>query len=73
VDRRRIELQLRLVSAVLHAEARRVHRESMDAVAERSALILDRLAIEIDPRGDPELAELFAVVRAEIDALTARD
>jgi DNA-binding phage protein len=73
VDRRRIELQLRLVTAVLHAEARRGHQESMEAVAERSALILDRLAIEIDPQGDPELAELFAVVRAEIDGLAAKD
>lgn len=43
----------------------------MEAVAERSALILDRLAIQIDPHGDPELAELFAVVRAEIDELAA--
>jgi DNA-binding phage protein len=62
-----------LVAAVLHAEARRGHRESMDAVAERSALILDRLAIVIDPQGDPELAELFAVVRTEIDMLAAKD
>jgi hypothetical protein len=62
-----------LVTAVLHAEARRGHRESMEAVAKRSALILDRLAIEIDPQGDPELADLFAAVRAEIDGLAATD
>ncbi len=73
MDRRRIELQLRLVAAVLHAEARRGHGESMQPVAERSALILDRLAIEIDSQGDPELAELFAAVRAEIDELVAKD
>lgn len=45
----------------------------MEAVAERSALILDRLAIESDPQADPELAELFAMVRAEIDGLAAKD
>jgi DNA-binding phage protein len=73
VDPRRIELQLRLVTAVLHAEARRGHRESMEAVAERSALILDRLAVGIDPQGDPKLAELFAVVRAEIGGMAAKD
>jgi hypothetical protein len=73
VDRRRIELELRLVTAVLHAEARRGHREARRAVAERSALILDRIAIEIDLQGDPELAELFAMVKAEIDRLAAKD
>ena len=62
-----------MVSAVLRAEARRVDRESMEAVAERSALILERLAIEIDPHGDQKLAELFAVVRAEIDELGRQD
>jgi hypothetical protein len=68
VDRRRIKLQLRLVTAIVRAEGGRNSRVRT-YVAERSTLILDRVAIDIRPEKDPELAELLAEARAAVEEL----
>lgn len=73
MNHRRVELQLRLLSAFVHAERTRGSVDSLNGFAERSAAILDRVAIAIHPEADPELLELLATVRAEIrDLLPVR-
>ena len=65
VDSRRVGLQLRLLKAVLQA-ARPNEREG---VADRASAILDEVARNIGPDPGPELANLLAEVRAEIEAV----
>jgi hypothetical protein len=68
MDRRRLKLQLRLVIAVLHAEQRRGNRGTA-SIAERSASIIDEVAIEIRPEEDAELVELLTDARAAVGQL----
>jgi hypothetical protein len=72
VDRRRVELELRLVRGLLHAELRRSRPGLSAGFAERSGAILDRLALAIDAEADPDLVELLAAARAEVSELAAR-
>lgn len=62
VDSRGVRLQLRLLQTVLRA-ARPSERAG---VAERASAILERVAVEIRPEQDPELATLLDTVRAEM-------
>lgn len=64
MDPRRVRLQLRLLRVALKA-ARPSERIG---VAERASAILQQVAIEIHPEEDPEVANLFDAVRAEMDA-----
>ena len=73
MDRRRVKLQLDLINVVVRAEARRSDRKERPGVAERSTLLLDALAIEIQSEGDPGLADLLATVRAAVEDLSAAD
>ena len=67
MTRRRIELQLRLLRAVLRSERRRGSPEALALLVERSDAILERVALEIEEEPDPELHDLLAAVRAELD------
>ena len=66
--RRRIELQLRLLRALLRRERRRRDPEALTAFAERTVPILERVALEIEAEADAELNELLAAVRAEVNS-----
>jgi hypothetical protein len=68
VDRQRLKLQLRLVIAILRAERERGGKATA-SIAERSASIIDAVAIEIRPEEDAELATLLAEARAAMGAL----
>ncbi len=65
--RARMELQLRLVSAVYRAELRRGDPEVVEAVLERALALLDRVEPEVNR--DPELRALLAKVRGELSGL----
>ena len=71
VDRRRVKLQLDLIIAVVRAEQRRRGRNELAELAGRSSSLLDAVAVEIESRDDPELAELLATARAAVDGLAA--
>ena len=73
MDRRRVKLQLDLIIAVVHAEARRRGRDELAELAERSSSLLDAMAIEIQFEDDPELMALLARGRAAVDRLVAED
>jgi hypothetical protein len=68
MDRRRLKLQLRFVIAILRVERERGGRATA-SIAERSASIIDEVAIEIRPEEDVELATLLADARAAVGAL----
>jgi hypothetical protein len=53
---------------VLRSELRRDSPETLALLVERSDPILQRVALEIEGEADPELLELFATVRAEVDS-----
>lgn len=69
VDSRRARLQLRLVEAVMHHAA----PKDRGAMTERALSILDDVASEIAGEPDPELADLLAAVRAEVEPGANRD
>jgi hypothetical protein len=72
VDRRRAELQLRLVRGLLKQEIRRAPSDGQVGFAERSTVILDRVERAIDTESDPDLAEQLAAARAEVSELAQR-
>ena len=65
--RRRIELELRMLRALLRSERQRGDPDALTEFAERTDPILERVALEIEAEADPELHELLAAVRAEVD------
>ena len=73
MDRRRIELQLRLIIAVVRAERQRMNRSDLEALAERSSSLLDAVALEIQSEADPELVALLARGRTAVEGLTPTD
>lgn len=62
VDPRRVRLQLRIVEALMRV-ARPADRPAMEL---RATEILEKVALEIEPRADPELAAMLARARAEV-------
>jgi hypothetical protein len=73
MDRRRVELQLRLIIAVVRAEGQRRNRRDLESLAERSSSLLDAVAIEIQSEADPELLALLARGRTAVEALSPTD
>jgi len=73
MDRRRVELQLRLIIAVVRAEGQRRNGRDLEALAERSSSLLDAVAIEIQSEADPQLLALLAQGRTAVEGLTPTD
>ena len=66
MDRRRTELQLRLVQAMLRSERRRGDAGSLDRFVDAAVPIVDRVALTIEHEQDGELTALLDSVRAEL-------
>jgi hypothetical protein len=67
MSRRRIQLELLMLRALLRNERRRGDSKVLASFAERSDPILERVALDIETEADPELLKLLAAVRAEVD------
>jgi hypothetical protein len=72
VDRRRAELQLRLVRGLLKEELRRGPSDGQVGFAQRSTVILDRVERAIDIESDPDLGAELAAAREEVRELVRR-
>lgn len=68
MDRRRIELQLRMLRTLLRAERQRGDPEALAGFVERARPIVEGVTLIVDEDSDPELVELLDTVRAEMDS-----
>lgn len=73
MDRRRTELQLRLVQAMLRSERRRGDAGSLDRFLDAATPILDRVALTIEHEPDDDLTALLDSVRAELAGAAGRE
>jgi hypothetical protein len=68
MDRRKAELQLRLVQAMLHAELKRGEPGSLVHFLDAAFPIVNQVAIAVSDDADSELSRLMDKVRSELRA-----
>jgi hypothetical protein len=66
MDRRRAELQLRLVQATLRAERKRGDSRSLERFLNAAFPIVNKVALDIGEARDDDLSDLLASVRSDL-------